>query len=90
MLHAARAHASCSYFLQVSKAVGTASTPMNTGCSMTAIRYNWKSLARRHSQEHPSSLAMTLLPDNSHKPWFPAVGGKQHARVARGHWWLAW
>jgi hypothetical protein len=63
---------------------------MNTGCSMTAIRYNWKSLARRHSQEHPSSLAMTLLPDNSHKPWFPAVGGKQHARVARGHWWLAW
>jgi hypothetical protein len=90
MLHAARVRASCSYFLQVSKAAGTASTPMNTGCSMMAIHYNLKSLAQPRNQEYPSSLAMTLLLDNSHKPWFHVVGGKQLARTARGHWWDAW
>jgi hypothetical protein len=63
---------------------------MNTGCSMTAIRCNLKSLAQLRNQEHPSSLATTLLPDNSHKPWCHVVGGKQRARTARGHWWDAW
>ena len=90
MPHAARAHASCSSLLQVSKAAGTASMRMNTGCSTTAIRCNLKSLVQRRNQEHPSSLATILPPDNNRKPLFHAVGGKQRARAARGHWWDAW
>ena len=90
MPRAARARASCSSLLQVSKVAGTASMPMNTGCSMTAIRYNLKSLAQQRNQEHPSSLATIVPPDNNRKPSFHVVGGKQRAHAARGHWWDAW
>jgi len=57
---------------------------------MTAIRYNLKSLAQQRNQEHPSSLATIVPPDNNRKPSFHVVGGRLRAHAARGHWWDAW